>query len=151
MSATRRFFGWLRMAIRGDAILIDYYPDTARMSYTTRMHICRISTAQAYSMGYIRGFKILDGWKYLPFKTYVKFNGGKPVAFPTETIDDDGKPYTVLETSSTLFDRYKSKSTEKFVRGMTKTSLTLGDQRKLILIAVVGLVAVAGMALLFMR
>lgn len=151
MGAIRRFFSWLRKVIRGDVILLTYYPNSDAMTYRMDMMIAPISTTQAYSMGYIRGYKMLDGWKYLPFKTFVKFVNLQAVKFPTETVDNAGKPYAVLETSSTLYDRYKTKSTEKFVKGMTKTSITLGDQRKLIMIVLVALVAIGGMAFLFMR
>lgn len=147
----RSFFGWILKIIRGDIVLADCHIDPDAMTYTTRLRIVPMSQATAYSMGYIRAYKFLDGWKWLPFRVYVRFIGAEPVPFPTETIDDDGSTYTVLETSSTLFDRYRTKSTEKFVKGMTRISITLGDQRKLILIAAVGLIAAAGMALIFLR
>lgn len=136
-------------AIRGDIILLSYqiYPD---MTYTKTLSVSRLSETQAYSMGFKRGYKMLDKWRYLPFKTFVKFSGGSP-QFPTETVDDDGTEYVTLETSSTLFDRYKNRSIDKFIKGMTKIGITLGDQRKLLLVIAIGAIAAAGMAFLFLR
>ncbi len=136
-------------AMRGDIILLSYqiYPD---MTYTRTLSISRLKEPQAYSMGFKRGYKMLDKWRYLPFKTYVKFNASAP-QFPTETVDDDGSEYVTLETSSTLFDRYRNRSIDKFIKGMTKIGITLGDQRKLLLVIAIGAIAAAGLAFLFLR
>lgn len=151
MKYIRGFFRWLIQAIRGDIVLIDYYPDDIDMAYIKRIAISEMAVTDAYHFGYIKGRKMLDELKYIPFKTYVRFNNTEQVAFPTETIGNDGEPYLLLETSSTLYDRLKTKSTEKFVKGMTKTSLTGGDQRRLIMIIAIALIAVLGMVFVFLR
>ena len=145
------FFRWVVQVIRGDIVLIDYYPDPDEMTYTKSVSISEIKAKDAYHLGYSKGVKMLDELKYLPFKAYVRFNWTEPVAFPTETIGDDGKPYYLLETSSSVYDRFKTKSTEKFVKGMTKASLTGGDQKRLIMIVAIALIAVLGMAFIFLR
>lgn len=151
MKYIRGFFRWLIQAIRGDIVLIDYYLDGDEMKYTKRVAISEMPASDASHLGYIKGFKMLDEIKYIPFKEFVRFNNLEPVAFPTETIGDDGEPYRLLETSSTLYDRYRTKSTEKFVKGMTKASLTGGDQKKLVMLALIAIIAVAGMAFIFLR
>lgn len=138
-------------AIRGDIILLTYHV-TADLTYTKTLTVARLKEPQAYSMGYRRGYRMLDQWRYLPFKTYVKFQGGKSPQFPTQTIDDDGSAYVTLETAGTLFDSYRSKSAEKFVKGMTKaSSITAGDQKKLLLVIAIGAIAAAALAFLFLR
>lgn len=147
----KAFFHWVIQVLRGDIVLIDYYPDSEDMSYVKRVAISEMKPKDAHHLGYCKGLKMLDELKYLPFKTFVRFNKIQNVAFPTETIGDDGKPYLLLETSSTLYDRLKTKSTEKFVKGMTKTSLTGGEQKRLIMIVAIALIAVLGMAFIFLR
>lgn len=137
-------------AIRGDIILLTYHV-TADLTYTKNLQIAHLKESQAYSMGYRRGYRMLDQWRYLPFKTYVKFQNFKSPQFPTQTIDDDGSSYVTLETSGTLFDSYRSKSAEKFVKGMTKTTITAGEQKKLLLVIAIGAIAAAAMAVLFLR
>lgn len=140
----------LLKAMRGDIILLTYHV-TPDMTYTKNLAIMRLTESQAYSMGYRRGYRMLDQWRYLPFKTYVKFQNCKSPQFPTQTIDDDDTEYVTLETAGTLFDSYRSKSAEKFVKGMTKASITAGDQKKLLLVIAIGAIAAAAMAFLFLR
>jgi hypothetical protein len=148
---TYRLAKWTWHLWRKDKILITYFIDQKKMRFEESLEIAHVSEAQAYGMGFTRGKKIKDELKYLPFKTYVKFIPDIQPPFPLIIMDDSGAVRENYETASTLYDHWKSDSKEKFVKGMTKTTLTGGEQKKLILVAMIGLVAAVGLYFVLFR
>lgn len=148
---TYRFLLWIYKILRKDKILITYNIDPKTMRFTEQLTIAHVSMAQAYGMGYIKGVKIKDELKYMPFKTFVRFTPDQQPPFPVIIMDDDGKMHENFETSSTLYDHWKSDAQAQFIKGITKTVLTGGDGK--ILIMILGIVAVAcvGMYFIFFR
>lgn len=148
---TWRFLHWLYQLLRKDKILITYSIDKKTLRFEEHLTISHVSTAQAYGMGYTRGRKIKDEFKYLPFKTFVRFTPDEAPPFPVIVMDDDGNVSENWETSSTLYDHWKSDSYKEFVKGVTKTLLTGGDQRSLVLIFLIVAGACAAMYFIFFR
>lgn len=141
---TYRFIRWLWMIWRGYKILITYNVDKDSGRFSEVLKIDKVTTAQAYGMGYIRGKKIKDELKYMPFKTYVRFFPDDHPPHPVIIMDEDGQISENWETSSTLYDHWKSDSTDLFLKGMTKTVMAGVDQKKLIMIFLLVAGACAG-------
>lgn len=104
-------------------------------------------------MGYVKGEKIYDKLSCSVFKTYVKFRPDLPPMVPYSMAPTpDGKKLQQIEnreTSSTLYDNWKSNAIEKFLKGMTtKTSLPPIDQKKLMMLGAIALGALAGIYML---
>ena len=142
---TYRFLKWLWMILKGYRILIDYTVDADAMRFSENLRFVKLSAAQIIGMGYTRGKKIKDEFKYLPFKTYVRFYPDVSPDFPVAIAHPDGTTTDNWETSSTLHDHWKSDSVESFIKGMTtKATLSKGDQTKLIMIFLLVAGACAG-------
>lgn len=148
---TYRFLAWMWHLLRKDKILITYHMDQRTKRFSESLHIVHITEAQAYGMGYTRGRMIKDELKYLPFRTYVKFIPDIQPPFPLIIMDDSGAVRENYETASTLYDHWNSDSTEKFIKGMTKTTLTGGEQKKLVLVILICAVAAAGLYFVLFR
>lgn len=147
--AVVRFCRWVYRILDKQIILIDYNVDVSRRRYNEVFKFARMSSAQAISMGYIRGKNIKDEIAYIPFKIYVRFT---PSAAPPDpfTTYEDGTIVPNLETSSTLWDHWRSDAIEKFLAGMTtRKTLAPIDQKKLLMIGVVIVGALAGLYILF--
>lgn len=144
---TWRFFHWLYQILRKDKILITYNIDKKTLRFDEHLTIAHVSTAQAYGMGYTRGRKIKDEFKYLPFKTFVRFVPDEPPPFPVIVMDDEGNLTENWETSSTLHDYWKSDAQKEFIKGATKTLISGGDQR--ILVILFAIIAMACVAIYF--
>lgn len=104
-------------------------------------------------MGYVKGEKIYDKLSCSAFKTYVKFQPDLPPMVPYSLVPSmDGKKLQKVEnreTSSTLYDHWKSNAIEKFLKGMTtKTGLPPIDQKKLMMLGAIALGALAGIYML---
>lgn len=133
-----RMFVWIGRVIRGDRVLIDYYIDVESQKFSTNTYYARISEAQAYAMGYVKGVKMLDRFSEIPFKSYVRFHPDLPPV-PSES----------LETASTLYDHWRSNATAKFLHGMmTKKTLAPIEMKQLIMIGIIAAAAAAGILLL---
>lgn len=82
------------------------------------------------------------------FRTYVRFSPDTPPMTPFSTFyQSDGSPVQIenRETSSTLYDNWKSNAVERFLKGMTtKTSLPVVDQKKLMMIGAIVIGAIFG-------
>lgn len=142
---TYRLLRWSYQVIMRHKLLITYNVNPDRMTFDENIFIRKMSKAQVYSLGYIRGKKMKDELKYLPFTCYVKFSNAAQPAFPVTILDDSGESYPCYETSSTLYDRYKSRSEELFMKGITtKTSISGGDMKTLAMIAIIAAVAIVG-------
>lgn len=148
---TYRFFYWVYRILRKDKILIDYHIDPKTMRFDENLRITHISMAQAYGMGYTKGVKMKDELKYLPFKTFVRFTPDDKPPFPVVIMDNDGVLHENYETSSTLYDHWKSDAQAQFIKGVTKTVLTGGDGKILLMILGIAAVAAVGMYFLFFR
>lgn len=144
---TYRFMRWIWQLMTKQKLLITYTIDPKTMRFEENLTIAKISTAQAYGMGYVRGKKIKDEAKYIFFKTYVRFTPDNKPPFPVLIMGDDGVVRENWETSSTLYDHWKSDAGKSFIKGMTKATLTGGDQKKLLMI--VGICVVAAIGLYF--
>lgn len=130
------FFTWLLRIIRGDRILITYHVDPDSKKYRRDLWFARISEAQAYSAGYVRGIRMLDEFKYAPFKAYVRF---VPDPAPAQI--------STHETASTLFDYWRSNATKNFMQGMTtKKTMAPIEQKQLIMIIIIAAAAAIGIA-----
>lgn len=133
-----RLFVWIGRIIRGERVLIDYYVDVESQKFSTNTYYARISEAQAYAMGYVKGVKMLDRFSEIPFKAYVRFNPDLPPV-PSES----------LETASTLYDHWRSNATAKFLHGMmTRKTLAPIEMKQLIMIGIIAAAAAAGILLL---
>ena len=150
-SYTYRFFRWVWRFLRGDKILITYAVDPKTQRFDENLVFAHVSVAQAYGMGYVRGKKIKDEFKYLPFKTYVRFTPDIAPPFPVIIMDDAGTMHENYETSSTLYDHWKSDAQSQFIKGVTKTVLSGGDSKILFMILGVAAVACVGMYFIFFR
>lgn len=99
-------------------------------------------------MGYIKGEKMFDQLSCSVFRTWVRFSPDTPPMVPYSTFyQSDGTPVQIenRETSSTLYDSWKSNSVERFLKGMTtKASLPVVDQKKLLMIGAIVLGAIVG-------
>ena len=130
------FFIWLGRIIRGERILITYRVDPDSKTFKRDLWFARVSEAQAYSVGYVRGQRMLDEFKYAPFKTYVRFVPDLPPA-----------QISTHETASTLFDYWRSNATKNFMQGMTtKKTMAPIEQKQLIMIIVIAAAAALGIA-----
>lgn len=139
---------WLYHLLKGDRILISYSMDPDTHRFSRDLFFAHVTEAQAYGMGFQRGIKILDELKYSPFKVYVRFNPDAPPGIPL-IKDESGNLVQCFETSSTLYDYWRSDASERFLFGMTtKKAMSLLDMKKLIMIGVVIAAAVAGVLLL---
>lgn len=148
---TWRFLHWLYQLLRKDKILITYSIDKNTLRFEEHMVIAHVTTAQAYGMGYTRGKKIKDEFKYLPFKIFVRFTPDEQPPFPVMVMCEDGSIIENHETSSTLYDHWKSDSQKNFIKGTTKTVLGGGDQKTLVLIFLIVAGACAAIYFLFFR
>lgn len=130
------FFIWLLRIIRNEKVLITYHVYPESKKFRRDLWFARISEAQAYSAGYIRGVRMLDKLYYAPFKTYVRFIPDLP---PAEL--------STHETASTLFDYWRSNATKNFMQGMTtKKTMAPIEQKQLIMIIVIAAAAAIGIA-----
>ena len=147
--SVRRFFRWLKAVIKGYRLLVTYNVSQKDAKFDEGLEIAPISEAQAYAMGYVRGIKIKDELKYMPFKTYVRFIPDIP---PLEVVCEvEGESVYNHETSSTLYDHWRSDALERFLAGMTtKKALTPLDQKKLIMIGLIVAGAALGIWLILM-
>ncbi len=106
-------------------------------------------------MGYVKGKKIWDRIDCSTFRTYVKFNPDIPPLVPMSTFKtSDGKTVQVpnKETSSTLYDVWRSKSIEKFLKSMTtKVKLPEIDKKTLLMVAALAIGAILGAYFILMR
>lgn len=144
-----RFCRWAYRILDKQIILIDYNIDTSRRRYHENFRFVRMSSAQAINLGYIRGKNIKDEIAYMPFRIYVRFTPGAAPPDPYTTYED-GTIVPNLETSSTLWDHWRSDAIEKFLSGMTtRRTLAPIDQKKLMMIGVVIVGALAGLYILF--
>lgn len=111
-----------------------------------------MSEAQARSMGYIKGEKMFDQLSCSVFRTWVRFSPDTPPMVPFSTFyQSDGTPVQIenRETSSTLYDNWKSNAVERFLKGMTtKATLPAIDQKKLLMIGAIVLGAIVGIYLI---
>lgn len=148
---TYRFLHWIYRIIRNDKILITYDVDPKTQRFNENLQFAHVSKAQAYGMGYVRGKKIKDELKYLPFKTFVRFTPDTRPPFPVVIMDDEGNLHENYETSSTLYDHWKSDAQSQFIKGVTKTVLSGGDSKILFMILGVAAVACVGMYFIFFR
>lgn len=139
-SRTRRLLKWLSRIWHNERILITYQVDIDKQEFTTTLFYARISEAQAYSMGYVRGVKMLDKFAYAPFKAYVKFYPDLPPV-----------PSDSLETASTLHDHWRSNATKKFLHGMmTKKALAPIETKQIVMIGIIAAAAAVGILFLVM-
>lgn len=120
-----------------DIITIDI--DVHHDRYDERLAYSRISKATAISMGYTRGSGMTDRLAHSLFPVYVKFHN----------LPDLGSEEGVLETSETLFDAWNSSATSDFISGITSKPQLLPDNKKLFMIAVGAVIAVAAIYVLF--
>lgn len=128
------FWRWLWYLLRGYRVLITYNVDTRTKRFNEELYFRRFSQKQIYGMGYVRGKKIKDELKFLPFKIYVRFAPDIKPPHPVLIMDDEGNVRENWETSSTMHDHWRSDSTDQFLKGMTKTVLPGGDQKTLIIL-----------------
>lgn len=139
---------WLYRKLTKQVILLDYNVDVKdRRAYET-LRFAKMRKAQAYSMGYVKGKKMKDELKYATFPIYVRFS--PPIAPAVPFLIDEASQAKIenRETSSTLYDHWKSNAIEKFLKGMTtRTALPSIDQKKLLMIALIIIGAVAGIYL----
>lgn len=144
-----RFFRWLYRVMDGQIVLIDYHVNPSTHRFHETLVYSKLSSAQAIGMGYIRGKKIKDEVAFIPFKIYVRFTPNEAPPLPY-TVCDDGSMMPNIETSSTLWDHWRSDSIEKFLNGLTtKKALAPIDQKKLMMIGVIAAGALAGLYILF--
>lgn len=145
------FLSWLTHMVYNDRILLTYRMDARTQKFQRDLTFARISEGQAYGMGYQRAVKFLDEMKYLPFKTYVRFIPDVRPA-PPVICDKDGQQRVCLETSSTLYDHWRTDSLEKFLSGMVTKAMKLVpiEQKQLLMIIVIIAAAAAGIYLLVM-
>lgn len=134
------FVKWVLRIVRGERILITYRVDPDSKTFRKDLWFARVSEAQAYSLGYIRGTRMLDDFKYAPFKTYVRF---VPDPAPAQI--------NTHETASTLFDYWRSNATRNFMQGMTtKKAMAPIETKQLIMIIVIAAAAAIGIAWMMM-
>lgn len=139
---------WIVHLLRNDKILVTFNMNERTHKFSRNLRYAKVSEAQAYGMGYQRGVKILDDFKYIFFKTYVRFVPDNPPGYYTYT-NADGDVMVCRETSSTLYDHWRSDAQEKFMAGMTtKTSLAPSQLKKLALLGIVVAAAAIGALLL---
>lgn len=148
---TYRLAKWLWHIWRKDKLLITYSVDVKSKRFDEELVIAHVSQAQAYAMGFTRGKNIKDEIRYLPFKTYVKFRPDIHPPYPLLIVEEDGTVHENYETSSTLYDHWKSDAQKNFIAGMTKTVLTAGVQKKLVLMLAICAVAAVGLYLILFR
>lgn len=149
---TWRLLHWLWQLLTKQKLLITYKIDQKAMRFEEHLIIAKVSTAQAYGMGYIRGKNIKDELKYIFFKTYVRFEPDVSPPFPVIVVDDDGRVRENYETASTLYDHYKSDAQKNFIKGITtKTSISGGEKSKLIMIVLICIVAAVGLYFILAR
>lgn len=142
-------FQWLKHVWKGDKILIDFHMDIPRQRYHPNLKFATISEAQAFGMGYVRGYKMLDEFKYIPFKTYVRFHPDEAPTTPYEIVDKE--IVSNYETASTLYDHFATDAVAKFLSGMTtKKTLAPIDVKKLAMIGCIIAAAAAGILLIMM-
>lgn len=140
---------WLRRALGGYKVLITYRmapPDR----FTEELHYSKVSEAQAYSMGYVRGRNIKDEARFIPFRIYVRFEpDAPPLPIPPSVIAGKEVPYR--ETASTFYEQTMSKSIEKFLNGMKAQRISSMDMKKLAMVGLIGAVAAIGIIFILMR
>ena len=142
---------WIRHMLRNDKILITFHMSENTQKFTRDLTYAHVSEEQAYSMGYQRGIRILDEFRYIFFKTYVKFIPDISPGYYTYT-DADGNVIECRESSSTLYDHWRSDTQEKFMAGMTtKTSLSPSQLKQLGMIGIIVAAAAVGVLLLVRR
>lgn len=134
---------WLYRKLTRHVILITFNVDRDKQRASENLVFAKVSKAQAYSMGYVKGKKMKDKLRYATFPIYVKFVPELPPLVPYRY--EGQTKIENRETSSTLFDHFKSNAIEKFLKGMTtKTSLAKIDQTKLLMLAAVVIGAIVG-------
>lgn len=138
---------WLYRKWNRQIILITYNVNPKTMYFTETLTYARMTEAQARTMGYIKGKKIKDEFRYAIFPIYVRFFPDVEPRIPT-TLDMDLKTEVEnRETSSTLYDHFKSNAIEKFLKGMTTKANTLTAMDKNKLLMIVALIAGAAFGL----
>lgn len=148
---TWRFFNWLFRVVRGDKLLIDYRVG-ADLKFDETLRIENLSIAQVYSLGYIRGRHIRDEVKYMFFKTFVKFSPLDAIPYPVMITGDDQVQRPNRETSSTLYDFWRSDSIREFLKGMmTKIGMPAVTQKQIVMLACIALAAALGVYFVIMR
>lgn len=130
-------------------ILLDYNVDLKSQRAYETLKFAKMSKAQAFSLGYVKGKKMKDELKYAFFPIYVRFSPPMAPAIPFFVDEETQAKIENRETSSTLYDHWKSNAIEKFLKGMTtRTALPSIDQKKLLMIAAIIIGAVAGLYLI---
>lgn len=136
---------WLYRKWKKQVILITYNVNPKTMYFDESLSFASLTEAQARGMGYLRGRKIKDELKYATFPIYVKWSPDIEPMVPSVYDLDLKADVENRETSSTLYDHFKSNSVEKFLKGMTtKTSLPAIDQKKLLMLAAIVIGAIVG-------
>lgn len=136
---------WIYRKWTKQIILITYYVNPSTMYFEENLHFAKMTDAQARNMGYLRGKKIKDELKYATFPIYVRWSPNvEPMTASVYDMDLKANIEN-RETSSTLYDHFKSNAVEKFLKGMTtKTSLPQIDQKKLLMLAAIVIGAIVG-------
>lgn len=98
----------------------------------------RISKAELTQRGYYKFIDFLSGWQYIGTKCYVRFWNMKCF-----DVDDWNNNHPKEEDklndmrSYNLYDYFKSKVVDRFMKGFSKLSMLSGmDQNKLILVVI---------------
>lgn len=122
----------IRRRLSGDVLTIDYELDRDSMSYRKTV-LWRSMTPEALRrQGFVEGRNFMDSLIYSGTKVYVRFRGFECAPRPND------------ETSSTLYDYFRSDAQADFIKGMTSISMPPMDVQKILLVAaavVVGIVA----------
>lgn len=113
----------LKRRFSGDLLTIDYVLDPETMAYSKTVLWRSLTPEALRRMGFVEGTNFMDNILYAGVKVYVRFRGFEAAEPPN------------AETSSTMYDYFRSDAQRDFVKGMTSISMPPMDLQKIGIIA----------------
>lgn len=133
----------LKHNLRGEKMVIEYTLveiNPSKPSVHTTSRFTTQDQAHLRAQGYLKAEKWLEDMGAVGMPVYIKFVNWPQV---------DAAEYGNLETSSTLYDYYKSNAMAKWLHGFTRIALDPLDTKTLAGVAVVAVGGILGFFLLF--
>lgn len=128
-------FQIIKRRLSGDVLTIDYELESDSMAYRKTILWRSLTPEALRRQGFIEGKNFMDSILYAGVRVYVRFRGFECAPSPNN------------ESSSTLYDYFRSDAQSDFIKGMTSISMPPMDLQK---IALVGVAVVVGILAYFM-